>query len=148
MTYISGFATKGQYDVYEEVLSLQDFAERFGKSPVGGVIQAHFAESDPGPLFFRRNVGTLPSTEPNWAGFRSALVPSAAWIRISGASEIGIVVPFVQLLFALSDSSISGEVVALWQAIKQQANATQQELDFIKGKATEHNLPQELIDAI
>lgn len=148
MTYISGPATKGQYDVYEEVLSPQDFAEKFGKSPVGKVIQAHFADPDPDPLFFRRNIGSIPAMEPDWAGFRSALVPSAAWIRISGAAEVGIVVPFIQLLFALSDSSISGEVVALWQAIKQQAIATQQELDFIAGKATEYNLPQELIDAI
>lgn len=148
MIYLSGFATKGQYDVFEEVLSLQDFASKFGSSPIHEAIQSHFADPDPEPLFFRRNIGNIPAMEPDWAGFRSALVPSAAWIRISGAAEVGIVMPFIQLLFALSDSSVSGEVVALWQAIKQQASATQQELDFIADKATEYNLPQDLIDAI
>lgn len=146
--YFSGFATSGAYNTPVEITSVQDFMQTFGRSDLSEAIQVYFADPNAPPLFFQRNIGTLPDLEPDWPGFRNELVTSPAWIRISGAADVGVIAPFVQLLFALSDSSILGEIVALWQTIKTQTSATQQELALIREKAVENKLPQSFVDAI
>ena len=85
----------------------------------------------------------LPSL-PDWRSFRSALVMSSAYGRITGHNNqtLAILPVLVNVAFLLdSDASRAVEFAGLWNAIASIAEPTTQEIAVLNAIASADNIP-------
>jgi hypothetical protein len=94
-----------------------------------------------------RPVGvTMPDAAvvPDWRSFRSALVMSSAYGRITGHNNqtLAILPVLVNVAFLLdSDASRAVEFAGLWNAIATIAQPTSQEITALNAIASANNIP-------
>ena len=90
-----------------------------------------------------------PEPVPDWRSFRSSLLMSAAYGRITGHNNqtLAILPVLVNVAFLLdSDATRAIEFAGLWNAIATIAEPTSQEIDSMNAIALDHNVPFQLND--
>ena len=94
---------------------------------------------------------TMPPAEPapDWRSFRSSLVMSAAYGRITGHNNqtLAILPVLVNVAFLLdSDATRAVEFAGLWNAIATIAEPTAGEIEALNAIALDHHVPFQLND--